>query len=657
MNKLLASALLFFYSLCLVAQNSEVTFGEVPLEDIEMKAYPKDSTAEALVLYSFGETSFSFRNQTFYLTFKYHGRIKILKKSGLDRATISIPYFKGDKALNDEYITQVRGFTYTLENGNIVKEKLSKEMIFNERVTDNYHQIKFSHPKVIEGAVIEYAYEISTPMIVSQNPKTWYFQSDLPVKWSEYRISIPSVLYYRMIFSGYLPLDINDRESATSTRFAGESMGGTLYRFVIKDAPAFRNESHITTPIDYISKVDFELASINWPNVITKNYSLDYPSLNYTLLNEPRFGGMLQKGSFLKEIANKIKSNYNDTISQWNAAKTYISQNVKWDKTNGIFPNDLKKTFEKKEGSSVDINFLLIALLRELGYDARPLILSTRSNGNINPVYALLRKFNYVIAHVNHYGTNVLLDATDEFLKVGTIPKQCLSFNGWLVHPTHARFIPLTPIESDKEFLKVDLNIVEEGELTGNIIKSYSGYSGAHAKKEFKELGEEKFLQEIKKSKPAWVISKVDYKNTNVVEGAMEASYQLTINDFTTVADSMIYFKPMLSEGYALNPFKESKRAYPIEFEAPIENTLLASYQLPKGYRVVELPQSISVSLPEGGGKFVFSSAKSGDKITISSRLTIRKCSFLPDEYGQLKEFFEQVIAKQNEQVVLKKEH
>ncbi|HAK78572.1 MAG TPA: transglutaminase [Runella sp.] len=655
MNKLLATALLLFISLCLVAQNTKITFGEVPIEDIAMKVYPKDSTAEALVLYSFGETSFSFRNQTFYLTFKYHGRIKIFKKSGLDRATISIPYFKGDKALNDEYITQVKGFTYTLDNGNIVKERLAKEMIFNEKVTDNYHQIKFSHPKAVEGAVIEYAYEISTPMTVSQNPKTWYFQSDLPVKWSEYRINIPSVLYYRMIFSGYLPLHINDRESATSTRFAGESMGGTSYRLVIKDAPAFRNETHITTPIDYISKIDFELASINWPNVITKNYSLDYPSLNYTLIKEPSFGGMLQKNSFLKDIANKIKANHKDTISQWNAATTYIAQNIKWDKTNGIFPSNLKKVFEKKEGSSVDINFLLIALLRELDYDAHPLILSTRSNGSINPVYALLRKFNYVIAHVSHYGTDVLIDATDEFLKVGTIPKQCLSFNGWLVHPTHSRFVPLIPIESDKEFLKANLSILEEGELTGTITKSYSGYSGISTKNQFKELGEEKFLQETKKSKPAWVISKVDYKNTNVLESAMEASYQLTINDFTTVAGTLIYFKPMLSEGYSLNPFKESKRTYPVEFDAPIENTFLASYQLPKGYEIVELPQSISVSLPEGGGKFVFSSAQTENRITISSRLTLRKSSFLPEEYGQLKEFFDQLIAKHNEQIVLKK--
>ncbi|HAK78750.1 MAG TPA: hypothetical protein DCM71_18030 [Runella sp.] len=69
----------------------------------------------------------------------------------------------------------------------------------------------------------------------------------------------------------------------------------------------------------------------------------------------------------------------------------------------------------------------------------------------------------------------------------------------------------------------------------------------------------------------------------------------------------------------------------------------------------MELPQSISVSLPEGGGKFVFSSAQTENRITISSRLTLRKSSFLPEEYGQLKEFFDQLIAKHNEQIVLKK--
>ena len=92
-----------------------------------------------------------------------------------------------------------------------------------------------------------------------------------------------------MIMSGYLSLDINDFKN-TNTMFAGSSMNAVSYQFVVKNAPAFRNESHITTPSDYLSKIDFELASINWPEVITKNFSLDYNNLTQTLLSDENFG-------------------------------------------------------------------------------------------------------------------------------------------------------------------------------------------------------------------------------------------------------------------------------------------------------------------------------------------------------------------------------
>jgi hypothetical protein len=38
------------------------------------------------------------------------------------------------------------------------------------------------------------------------------------------------------------------------------------------------------------------------------------------------------------------------------------------------------------------------------------------------------------------------------------------------------------------------------------------------------------------------------------------------------------------------------------------------------------------------------------------SKLNINKTLFLPSEYANIKEFYAQVVAKQNEQVVLKKD-
>ena len=170
-----------------------------------------------------------------------------------------------------------------------------------------------------------------------------------------------------------------------------------------------------------------------------------------------------------------------------------------------------------------------MCILRELGYDAHPLILSTRAHGRINPTYALLKKFNYVVVHLSHNGKDVLLDATDEYLPPHILPVFCLTDDGWLVHPTQARFISIVPNDTDREFEKADLTISEDGELTGTFSKSYGGYSGASAKNTFKEVGKDKFLEEIKKGKPAWTITKAEFKNTEAIEQVMEANYELSM--------------------------------------------------------------------------------------------------------------------------------
>ncbi|AXE21088.1 transglutaminase [Runella rosea] len=649
----------FFFSISclftasLFAQEKKAVFGEIPLDDVTMKAYPLDTTADAVALYDYGETTYDYKSSDIFINLTYHGRIKILKKSALGRATISIPFFRG-MGKTDELVTDIKGFTHNFVNGQVVKEKLTKEMIFNEKLSDNYSQYKFTLPNVREGSVIEFSYTISTPMSLTNNPKTWTFQGTTPVRWSEYRIVIPDVLFYRMLMSGYLPLAINENKPI-NTMFAGENMGAVLYRLVVKDAPAFRDEPYITTPSDYVSKIDFELASVNWTGVYTKNFSLDYASMNKTLLEDSDFGEQLKRTNFLKSIAADIKAKNADTTAQWQAAMKYVTSNVKWDGKTSIYSKSLKKVLEKKEGDSGDMNLLLIALLREMDYDANPLVLSTRSHGLINESYALLKKFNYVVAHISKDGKDVLLDATDEFLKAGVLPIECLNQIGWLVHPTDAHFVNIQPIEQDREYEKADFSISEDGELTGTFLKSYGGYSAVSARNVFKEEGKEKFLEEIKKAKSSWTITKAEYKNLNDIDMALEANYDVSMTDFVTKAGNLLYLKPMLGEGYTTNPFKAEERAFPVDFGYSTEETFLANFQIPKGYAVAEMPKTGVVSLPSGGGRFTYTVSVNEQKISLISRYQLKKPTYTAEEYGLLRAFFDAIIAKHNEQIVLKK--
>ncbi len=650
----ITTTLLFIASLVFAQEKAKpfaLKFGNASPEDVKMKVYAKDSSADAVVLYDIGETNFESMGGNIYITQTIHEQIKILKKSALDRGSIKISTRRMPGAV-PEYLSDIKGFTYNDNNGSPTKDKLTKDMIFEEKESNNSIANKISMPNIKEGSLIEYTYRKHTPFSINSNPTTWYFQQDIPVQRSDYKVTIPNYFFYRMIMNGYLSLDENTNRETNINEF---NTFGTEYHFVVENAPAFRDEPYITTEADYLSKIDFELASVNWPNVLVKDFSLDYNNLNKTLLENDNFGQQITRTGFLKDVAKVIKLSNKDTTSQLKAAVDYIIKNMKWNESNSLYSNGLKRILDKKTGDAGDINLLLIALLREIGFDANPVILSTRSHGRIHEQYALMRRFDYVVAHIDQNGKDLLIDATDEYLKVGMLPYQCLNHQGWLVHPSTPRFVSLEPIERDIEFEKAEIKIDEEGEMKGLFTKSYSGYSASSARQVFKKEGKEKFLEEVKKAKTNWVISKADYANESDLSVPMEAKYEVQMSDFVTKAGNMMYLKPMISEGHSENPFKDTERNYPIDFAMPIDETFMASYEIPAGYSAIEVPKSIAMNLPEGGGKFTYAVSAKENKITISSRISFRKTIYSADEYGSLKAFYDQIVKKHNEQIVLKK--
>jgi hypothetical protein len=107
--------------------------------------------------------------------------------------------------------------------------------------------------------------------------------------------------------------------------------------------------------------------------------------------------------------------------------------------------------------------------------------------------------------------------------------------------------------------------------------------------------------------------------------------------------------------GLKTNPFKSDKREYPVNFGSPSETTYLYKLTIPAEYTVDELPKSKVMALPGNGGKYLYNVTLNGSVVNVTSVLSINKSMFTQDEYPVLREFYNQVVAKQAEQIVLKK--
>jgi hypothetical protein len=117
-----------------------------------------------------------------------------------------------------------------------------------------------------------------------------------------------------------------------------------------------------------------------------------------------------------------------------------------------------------------------------------------------------------------------------------------------------------------------------------------------------------------------------------------------------------MYITPLLFLTPSENPFIQEKREYPIDFVFPHQDKYMVTLTLPDGYVVESMPQSLSLSMEENIGSFKYMLANNGKQIQASISLDLNYANVSADYYETLKGFFQKVIEKQNEKIVLKKQ-
>ena len=657
-NTLFVLAFLFC-SFAASGQEFEMKFGKIDPSNLEMESYEKDTSAVAMVIGDFGDIRVSYLSGSFKVLFERHLRIKIFKKEGYSWADNQIRLYTSGRST--ERLSRLKGATYNLADGKMEKSKLKKKAIFRENESRNVESVKFTMPDVKEGSIIDFQYIISSDFLF--NLPEWQFQRSIPVLWSEYNVSVPDYYIYKKIVTGYETLDISDINTSSGSIILDPKTNDVVnftnnnYRMVAIDLPPFVTEPMLTTAKNYILKAKFEIASESFPNSPLVLYTESWESINNKLLERDDFYGQLSKGNFLKDPIDEINSSITDPFERVKACYEYVKGHMKWDDYNGKYiSSTLRSAYNDQSGTAADINLMLVSMLREAGFNSCPVILSTRSNGLINPFFPLLSTFNYVIARVEVDGRFYLLDATDPFATFSVLPRRCLNGRGRIVDEPYSDWqdIRTEGIYNYKCDMKLELN--SEGDFTGSMVNDRVDYAAYMLRKMIEnEKSEEDFIESIENSNSGLEIESFEYLNLDDVYKPAKEVYEVKITGESDIAGDMIYFNPFFYERVENNPFKLEDRKYPIDFAYPLDEAFTLSIKIPEGYSVEELPENLSLILPEGAATFNFSISQSEGEITLSNEFRIGKPVFMSDEYQGLKDFYDQIVSKHSEMVVLKK--
>ncbi|PRY13675.1 uncharacterized protein DUF3857 [Pontibacter ummariensis] len=648
-KKLTCFLLLLFLYVCAVsdAQAQAAKFGKVDEAELQMRRYDKDTSAAAVVLSDYGYTRFDFTGGL-KVIFERHVRIKILKKSGYDWANMEIPFYVD--GADKEKVTTIRGYTFNLEGGKIEKDKLDSKSVYEEQRSENWHLKKFTMPNVKEGSVIDVSYAIMSDFVYTM--REWEFQTTIPTVWSEYRAQIPQYFDYKFLMQGYHSLYKNDKQN----NGAPSQMVNNAYVWAMKDVPALKEEKYITTLRDYQSKIEFELQRVSFPGEIPRTMTGDWKDVTGDLLMSDKFGTQLNRNNFFKDEIAAVKAKHQDPHQQMLVIYDLVKDRMVWDEKYGYTVNNpIRKAYDLRKGNVAEINLLLTSMLLEAGLDAAPMLLSTRNHGRVNTSSSpMVTKFNYVIAHVKLGDKEYLLDATEPLLPAGLLPLRCLNGHGRLIKKEDQRWVALTPDKPYSKLFNAVLTINSQGEIKGEARESVGGYNALALRQTILEEGESKYVERLTKEVGDYKMSKPQIKNLKDVSATLDIVYDISASG-SGQENSIIYLNPMFGQGESENPFKLTERIYPVDFGAPIDETYLCRLTIPEGYELEEAPKSIAVNLPENGGRFMYMVQQNGNVIQVMSKVSINKPVFYAPEYPYLKEFYNQIIAKHAEQLVLKR--
>jgi hypothetical protein len=529
-------------------------------------------------------------------------------------------------------------YVFNWENGNIKKEKVDNSSIFNEEIFDGYNVYKVFAPNVRVGSVIDI--KISFIGI----PFQWWFQDRIPIIYSQLTLEQSDFIRYSKSFFGFHPI---------------ETLSESSWR--AKDVPAFNMEPFLNTYKNYITKFEFQILSLSIPRTsLYYAYSTSWKNIINNLLDSPNFGAILNSSPFLNNAAAKIRENDSLSVDEKiKRAYHFVQKNIKWNGIKSLMASkDFKWNFkDNHSGNSAEVNLCLIYILNKIGIETYPLVLSTRDNGILQEFMPSFDKMNYVVAMIIKNNSGFFLDATSEHLAPGYLPEYCLNIRALLVKRENEQWYTLYQknyTHQKKQFVSitVDSTMAKASisqELKGN---AFLEWVTDHQKDGFDT---ESKMHKLKSNwKGSNILSyKLVKKDIESCVGSETTEVDFT-NTLIPVNDDLL-FSPLFFYDYFENPFKTEERKYPLDFGCNKEIQTVVVVNIPKEYRVKDMPQPIKFSTTDGGASFTFMIGSDNGKLQFNINLKINRPIFTENEYLELKQFFTQVAKLANSPIQLTK--
>jgi hypothetical protein len=326
-----------------------------------------------------------------------------------------------------------------------------------------------------------------------------------------------------------------------------------------------------------------------------------------------------------------------------------------WNEKYGYYTKiGVEEAYKEKTGNVAEINLMLVAMLRMAGIEASPVLISTRENGIA--LFPNRSRFNYVIASASIDDKNVLLDATHKLSNINVLPIRDLNWLGRLINKDGTSTeIDLMPKTASKSNTNLMATITASGEITGMIKMQNFDYNAFNFREKEAGLTTESYLEKLEKQLNGSQIEGYTVENKSELDKPVIETFSFKNSNSVDIIGDKIYFNPLLFFAQTGNPFKQEKRGYSVDFVYSNQERYQTIITIPEGYVVESIPKPITVVFTDKLLSYKFNVSANDKQVQVVSVFDINTTLVSPGNYEELKAFYNEMIKKQTEKVVLKK--
>lgn len=585
---------------------------------------------------------------------------KILRPDGREYGTVLVPFTTPDQKVNAMrgWCIPAQGRDYEVTDKEAIEIAYPKvdgsELISDLRVK------ALQIPAADTGNLIGYEYELEEQPYVLEDE--WLFQSKVPSRESHYSLQLPQGWEYKATWLNYPQVE-------------AVSSGNNQWRWTVADVKGIREETDMPPMRGVAGQLVIAFFPVGgMPEKVFTNW-LEMGKWYWALES-----GRLIPSDGIKQKTASLTASAKDPVDKMRNLAAFVQHDIRYVSIQlgigGWQPHPASDIFTHHYGDCKDKTNLFRVMLKEIGIQSYRVAIFTE-RGAITSETPAYRGFNHEITAIKlpdgtsdssliatvtnpKLGKILFFDPTDELTPFGQIGGNLQANFGLVVMREGGELIELpkqpSAMNSIRRTAKMTLDAT--GRLQADVEEVRLGdraWSQRWALRNVSQDSErirpiERLLAEAFSN---FRITKASVTNLQHSDQPFGWKYSFEVDNYAKNAGGLFLVRPRVlgSKGSVIMETKET-RLFPIEFDAPIQDTDSFEIALPAGYTIDDLPPPVDVDF--GFASYHSKTELKGNVLGYTRTFEVKELNVPVSKAEELKKFYRIIAADERSTAVLK---